>query len=618
MRRPRRPSRFVRAASSSADFRPLANSAATDTHESTGAALPAAPAVDLLPEPPAVPSLPEPAGFGLRLGVEPLAWSIVIIIAALARLAALGVQPLRLGDSARAYAAWQIAEGRLPDTWSGSLPDTVTAALFKLVGSGDGIARLPAALCGIALVGAIWFLRPVLGRAPALLAALLLALSPACVAVARSLSPYSAGPLAAVAVTAAMFAFLDRPRPAPLAYLAFFLGLGFSSDATFLVFVLLVALFCLVEIYRRPDGDIRAGLNYLREHPASLRALALILIAGLLLATTRFGIAPDRLRSAALSSWSNAFNPTAGSLPWHYPILSLVAYEPLLLLAGAAETVALALRMRRGVATLFERFLLYWTVGALIFVLIVPQREMGQIVLLLVPLALAAGVGLTRLLSRADRHELQPALLPGLLALPILVYVFFTVEQSTQPAGLQTNDVLALVLLLIGGVALLSLGAVWSQRSGPSLLAACALVVGLAFAVHTLAGVGFRTGDEFLLGPVATPDARGLAEEIGPVSLTLPGPTSLSPSLAEPLRWYTRNELAVRVEEANRSSGGVVQPAGDAAPPSFQTVVGSSEVARSWYPAGVDVGGIVRWVLYRQAWGHVDGTLARFMIQQAP
>jgi len=550
----------------------------------------------------------------VRVGAEALAWIGVVIVAALARLPALGAIPLRLPDSERAFSAWQVAQGRLPDAWNGDIAQTLTAAFFKLFGTSDGLARLAAALLGIGLVATCWWLRPFAGRAPALIAALLIALSPACVAVARSLSPYGAGALFAVAATAALFSFLDRPRPEPLAYLAGILGLGFATDASFLVFLLVAVLFCLIEGAWRGDAALAGAGAFLREHRQIFFSLVPIWLGGFLLATTHFGLAPDRLRAAAFRSWSDAFGGSGG-IPWHFPFDTLLAYEPLLLGGGVAGILIIWLRPWNEGQSLFDRWLLYWIAGALLFVLLAPNREMGQLPMLLVPLALAAGVAVARGLARSVWGDLRIAALPALIALAAFVYVLFMLESSTVQMTLPNEQVIALIVLLAGGVGLLILGAVWAGGSAPTYLTVWGLVFGFAFALHALTTVGFGAGDEFLLGPVAAQDAPAFGQEVTRIGPSLSGPVSLTPNLAQPLNWYTRAYPGVIVEPGNGTSGGIVQSVDQATPAGFQPLIASNEVARAWYPASIDFEGIVRWLLYRQAWGQARPTRAEFLIK---
>jgi 4-amino-4-deoxy-L-arabinose transferase-like glycosyltransferase len=551
-----------------------------------------------------------------QIDVERIAWLAVLILAALTRLPALGALPLSLADSSRAFAAWQVAQGRLPaGFWSGDLAQTLTAGVFKVAGAGDGRARLIAALLGVGLVAVLWYYRALIGRAAALFAAFFLALSPVCVAVSRSLSPYAAGALFAAAAGAALLSFIDRPRPAPLAWLAGLLGLGMSTDASFLLFVLAGVLFCLVEgLWIRRAGFIPAGI-YLREHPQLIRSSLLIGLAGLLVAVTRFGIATDRLRSGAALSWSQAFSAGPNALPWHYPLAVLLAYEPFLLIGGILTGVYLIAEGRRLAISIAERLLLYWAIAALAFVLLAQSREPGQLSLLVVPLALLTGIGCARALALARWDLLRAALAPSLLAIPALVYVLFVLESTTIQAPLALGQQLSLTFLFFGGVGLLILGAIWSRRAAPAYLALCGLVFGIVFALHTTSRVGFNAGDEFLLGPVATADAPALAQVLSENAPLLHGVISIAPQFSTPLDWYTRGNSQVRDQGPVPASAIDIQSVNLTGPPGFAALIPNSEIARAWYPSSIDPGGMLKWLLYRQAWQRVATTSVQALVR---
>jgi hypothetical protein len=553
-----------------------------------------------------------------RIDVERLAWIGALLLAALARLPALGALPLSVADSARAYDTWTVANGHLPGFWSGDLVQTLTAGAFKILGASDWTARLSAAALGTGLVATLLLYRPFVGAAASLIAAYFLALSPVFVAVSRSLSPSAAGALLALAAGGALLGFIERPRPAPLAWLAGLVGLGISTDASFLVFLLSAAFFCIVEgLWLRREQLQPAG-RFLRERASLLGSTALIGLAGLIVSLTRFGIATDRLRSGATLSWSQAFLPAtgqgaAGLPPWHFPIDALLAYEPFVFLGGIAAAVAL-IRRGRGNATAAERLLLYWSCAALGFALIAARRDAGQVAAVIAPLALLTAASAIRLLERGHWELLRQAIAPSLLALPAFIYVLFVFESTTVQSPLGTGQGLALALLSAGGAGLVVLGAVWSRESAPAYLTVCALVAGTVFALHTLTRVGFQTGDEFLLGPVATSGAPALGDGLAQIASQIRGTISIDPSLATPLSWYTRGNPAVRSQTPSATSAAVVLPVDQSGMIGFTTLVPRSEITHAWYPTAINLGGMLRWLLYRQAWTPVSSTAVQVQV----
>jgi Dolichyl-phosphate-mannose-protein mannosyltransferase len=554
-----------------------------------------------------------------RIDVERLAWIGALVLAAVARLPALGALPLSVSDSARAYAIWQVAGGHLPGAWSGDLVQSLTAAIVRIFGAGDGTARLASALLGIAFVGTLWFYRPFVGRAAALLAAYFLALSPVSIVVSRSLSPYGAGALFALGAGAALLNFIDRPRPAPVAWMAGLIGLGFSTDASFLVFLIAAMLFCAIEgLWLQQESLVAAG-RYVREHGSLLRSAGLILLAGLIVSLTRFGIVPDRLRSGATVSWSDAFLgvPAAAAAnlpPWHFPITALLAYEPFIFIGGVASAIVLILRGRSR-TSLGERFVLYWGCAALVFALVAVQREAGQLPALIAALCLLTAVATVELLGLARWDLLRQAVAPSLLAIPAFVYVLFVFESTTVQTPLSGSQQLAMALLVAGGAGLIVLGAMWARESAPAYLAICALVVGTFFAIHTLTRVGFQAGDEFLLGPVATAGAPALGSGLAQIATQVRGNIGVDPSLSPPMAWYTRGNPAIRIQSPTPTSAAAVTPVNSPGMIGFTSLVPENEIVRAWYPDSINLTGILRWLLYRQAWGPVRSTAAQVLVR---
>ncbi len=97
------------------------------------------------------------------------------------RLVDLGVRAMHHDESLHATYAWYFAEGRgyvHDPLMHGPLQFHLIAALFKLFGSSEFTARLPAALLGTALIAAPLLLRRWLGGVGTVAAALFIALSP--------------------------------------------------------------------------------------------------------------------------------------------------------------------------------------------------------------------------------------------------------------------------------------------------------------------------------------------------------------------------------------------------------------------------------------------------------
>ncbi|HEX5503153.1 MAG TPA: flippase activity-associated protein Agl23 [Thermomicrobiales bacterium] len=170
-------------ATSAAAQRDLASIAATPAPAAlaspeTATAEPAARAIA-----PAVAGAPRCAGraFGARLTVETALYALLGLAALATRCYDLGSQALHHDESLHAYFSWlyYVGQGYHHDPlMHGPLLFHLTALAFFLFGAGDAAARYAPALFGAATVLLPWLLRRELGRWGALIASLMLLVSP--------------------------------------------------------------------------------------------------------------------------------------------------------------------------------------------------------------------------------------------------------------------------------------------------------------------------------------------------------------------------------------------------------------------------------------------------------
>lgn len=138
-----------------------------------------------------------------RINWEVAAFTAIVIASVIAHLWALDRMALHHDESIHAWSSWRLYTGAGAfNCWSGldaegqprggvTAPtycyDPVyhgpslyylTALSYFLFGDGDAQARLPMAVAGILMVASAWWLRPYVGRAGALVAAVLLAFTP--------------------------------------------------------------------------------------------------------------------------------------------------------------------------------------------------------------------------------------------------------------------------------------------------------------------------------------------------------------------------------------------------------------------------------------------------------
>jgi len=182
-----------------------------------------------------------------------------------------------------------------------------------------------------------------MGRTPVLVAAFLSAISPVFVYDARTVGSQALGGALAVAVVAVVLSILARPRPRLLIVAATLVSFGLGTDAVFLGAVLLIGLWLVLRGFWQGSDDVRVAMTAARDTGAWLVSALPLVLAGLLLACSRFGTGFSRLRPAAAASWSLAFNPTRPGTPWHYLIDVIAGFAlPATILGGRRRLSAFA------------------------------------------------------------------------------------------------------------------------------------------------------------------------------------------------------------------------------------------------------------------------------------
>jgi uncharacterized protein (TIGR03663 family) len=117
----------------------------------------------------------------VRLNWETVAWTLLLIVAAVLRFVDLGVRAMSHDESLHTlYAYYLYDSGKYEHNpmMHGPLRYHLTALAYFLFGDTDATARLVPALAGIGVVGMAYFFRRYIGRIGALLAGVLITISP--------------------------------------------------------------------------------------------------------------------------------------------------------------------------------------------------------------------------------------------------------------------------------------------------------------------------------------------------------------------------------------------------------------------------------------------------------
>jgi hypothetical protein len=286
----------------------------------------------------------------------------------------------------------------------------------------------------------------------------------------------------------------------------------------------------------------------------------------------------------------------------------LLAYDWPILLAGGAGVVVFAQRLaRRGVSALTsaQRFVLLWVAVASVVVGLASQREAGQTLILVVPLALLGGLlaeELLRSLNWAVLRRWWPAV-AGALVLIAHAALMTTIWAEEGVSGAER---FYLVLALGGAVTVVAGCYAIIGRDASVIGIAVVAAVAFAFLAHTnLSLVRDDDAAEFAVDARTTELIEQFREVVDQFVASRIGPVLIDPSLTGPLAWYLRDVTITFAEPADDASA-VVVPAGR----EVDGFTAASEVWRlggGWYPTELDVLPLWRWLVFREAYGNLNG-----------
>lgn len=548
------------------------------------------------------------AGSGaITISLEPVLWAALIGFALALRFASLDKLPFTTDESARAFNAWLVSQGNVPEGWSGDLPAALTSYLFRIFGSGETVARIVPAVGGSALVASLWFARRYFGRGSVLLAATLLTLSPLAVHVSRSASGFALGGLLSMVMVLSLLTYLERPRPLPVAVLAASAGLGLGSDPIATSTVVAMAAFLAIEASWRRGGAVSSAIATFRRTADHWQPAAMALAFTLLLGVIQVGTDIDRLSLAGVRQWADMYALPRDGLPRLYQLSLLVGYEwPLLLGGGVAYVVAVHRWITGSRApSLAQRLLLAWATVALFVIAFATQRESGQILLLLLPLSLLAASLIEEVVSSVDWGLIKrwwPAI--G-LALALLAYALLQTSRWAQEGSqISGTERALLVQALIATAAILAGGFYYWGRNGLVLALPVGTALALPFLIHSSLSLGFGDGAEFAVHRRFTPRIEQFSVAVAQESAARGSFVAIENPLEEALAWHLRGSL-VMLEDAPPGSL-VVAEAGRQAPPGYAALGGPWRLAEGWVPRNFDLLPAWRWLAEREAYGNLS------------
>ena len=544
---------------------------------------------------------------GLRVRVDLLLWLGLITAAAGLRLARLDALPLTFDEAGRAIDALRVSQGSVPEGWDGDLAAVLTSYLFRVFEESELVARVVPAVAGSAMVAAVWLGARGLGRGAALVAGALLALSPLAVLLARSGVPFSLGGLLAVAMTASLISYLREPRAHSAFLFAVAFGLAPATDVVATSAAIAVLAFLTLDPIVSRGGAVAQAWRVFRRSPSHWLSVVLVLAAAAQLGLTHFGTFFGGPALAGLSQWADMFaTPRDGREP-SYQIAILLAYDwPVLLAGGLGVAVFVRRLLGRGVGALTspQRLVLVWVAVASVTVGLSSQREAGQLLILILPLALMAGLLVEELLpslSWAVLRRWWPALA---VTLVLLAYAALITTQWSG-GGISPAERLSLVLAVGGAGVLLAVCYAILGRGAAVIGVGVVAVVVFAFVAHSSLGVtGNDEAAEFAVDVRTTDRIEQFREAVEEIVATRAGPVLVEPRLAEPLAWYLR-DVAVTFAEPEEEASAVVVGAGREVE-GFTRSGETWRLGEGWYPADLEALPLWRWLVFREAYDNLD------------
>jgi uncharacterized protein (TIGR03663 family) len=577
-----------------------------------------------------------------RMTLERAAYIALGLLAAGLRWFQLGLQPLNQGEAVQALAAWRFTQVGIQTAPSGTIPALFTGNVigFSLLGANDLTARLLPALAGMILTLLPYGLRHRLGRVGALAAALLLALSPSAVHFSRVLDGAVVIAACGLAMAIGLINYVDMRRPGFLYLAAAALGLGLCAGPAMFTLVLIFAAFIsLLYLVQRSLGLETGWSSLLGAWQAAHEKRDVLLRVGAVLAAT-FGLVattlvlhPAGVGHAAdlIGTWAASFLPEPGGNPLIYPLLLLLRYEAPILVLGLVE-VGRAIGRRRasqpwapwpGSSLSHTVFFAFWAASATLIVAISGHRPAGNIMLVVVPLALLAGEGVERAWRwLADRTVWSEAGMVATAAVGLLVFFYLQLAAYSLISSTATVSLGGLTLfastsyLLLASVALLlliALGvAVWFWRgAGVSVGGGwlTILVVLALLGIKATCGLNLvHAADprELMLMQTTVPDVRRLVEQVEALALDQSGdahtlPITVDAGTGPVVAWYLREFDRQTVVEGLSTPPGTLAAVALAVhdPPIGETFRGQSFPLRShWLPWGLQGQKLVRWLLF--------------------
>ena len=221
--------------------------------------------------------LEEPVNKKVNLDWELIFWAAILILAIFSRMYILGARVISHDENSHVYYSWRFFKGQgfsHDPLMHGPLQFHLLALSYFMFGDSDFTGRLPQALCSIATVMFMWFYKPYLGKTGAMVAAVLMLISPYVLYYGRYARNEAFVALFGVIAIWAILGYLKTGLPRYTYWLTAVTVLHFTSKETSFIYAAQALLFLgLFLVYRLSQNEW--------PHPKFRNSFFLCLLAAL-------------------------------------------------------------------------------------------------------------------------------------------------------------------------------------------------------------------------------------------------------------------------------------------------------------------------------------------------
>ncbi|RPI25051.1 MAG: TIGR03663 family protein, partial [Chloroflexota bacterium] len=203
--------------------------------------------------------LDRPLASVITLNLETILFVLILVASIFTRFYMVGERVVSHDETSHVYFSWLFYQGRgyqHDPVTHGPLQFHLVALSYFLFGDSDFSAHIPAALFGVAAIAFIWFYRRYLGRAGALVAALLFTISPYMLFYSRYVRNESYVAFFGLVTLWAILRYLDSGAPRFLYILTAAIVLHFTSKETAYIYtaqaLLFLGFYFLYRVTSRP------------------------------------------------------------------------------------------------------------------------------------------------------------------------------------------------------------------------------------------------------------------------------------------------------------------------------------------------------------------------------